>query len=276
LLALIVSACSTPLSAYAQKNNRARQQDERNENERVTKAEHSLSDTKKDLAAIQKELRDESSRLEKHLLKLQQAKKNLRKTREDTEDRLGAKLGIPEALAKVRKAGAELEAVASKIRERVHADPVWNQIKEESDSAKETRAALQLDDLEQNGSGNHKQLKDLLKSILRPQELENEAIAKDSIAMEASKQLAIHQEDLERLRKLLPEGEVDKDRKVIQALSEVANEEKEHKEIQLKVSKVKTEAIKIQNRFTEAQLNLQKAKAADAADSNRPGKSKGK
>ncbi len=264
-----------PLSAFAQTSNRARQQDERNENERVAKAEHSLSEAKKDLAAIQKELRAELARFEKSTQTLQQSKKRLRETREETEDRLGAKLGIPEALAKVRKAGAELEAIASKIRDRVHAAADWNQVKEDSEKAKEARNAL-LDDLEQNDSGVNNQLKELLKRILKPLELENEAIAKDPIAIEASKQLTLQQEGLEKLRKLLPEGEVDRDRKVIQALSEVAKEEKEHKAIQLKITKVKTEASKIQKRFAESQLNLQKAKAADAADSNRPGKSKGK
>ena len=264
-----------PISAFAQKSNRARQQDERNENERVARAEHSLSEAKKALTAIQKELRAESARLEHCSQTLQHAKKVLRETREDVEDRLGAKLGIPEALAKVRKAGAELEAIAKKIRDRVHAAADWNQVKEDSEKAKDARDSL-LDDMEQNDSENNNELKELLKRILRPQELENQAIAKDPAAIEASKQLAIQQEDLEKLRKLLPEGEVDKDRKVIHAMSEVAKEEKEHREIQLKISRVKAEVTKIQKRFAEAQSNLQKAKAADAADSNRPSKSKGK
>lgn len=262
-----------PQIVFAQKSNRSRQQDERNENERVAKAEHNLSEAKRELNTIQKELRSESSRYEKSTHMLAQLKKKLREARENAEDRLGAKLGIPEALAKVRTAGAELEAIATRIRDNVHAGPNWNQVKEDSEKAREAQAALQ-DDLEQVEAENNEKLKALQKRVLKPLEMENEAVAKDPSAIEASKKLGIQQAELEKLRKLLPEGEVEKDEKVVQALRGLAKQEKEHKEIQSTLGKTRVEATKLQKRFAEAQLSLQKAKAADAADTNRP-KSKG-
>ena len=106
--------------------------------------------------------------------------------------------------------------------------------------------------------------------------LEYEVIAKDSQANEATKQLSAQQSELEKKRKLLPTGEVEKDRKVVQAVAEIEKKEKEIVAIELKLGKAGSEANKIQSRFVEAQVNLQKAKAADAADSNRPKKKIGK
>ena len=46
--------------------------------------------------------------------------------------------------------------------------------------------------------------------------------------------------------------------------------------IESKLKKVRSDASKIQKRVGDAQLSLQKAKVADAADSNRPKKKNGK
>ena len=273
-LTLIVSVFAMPQVLFAQKSNRARQQDERNENERVAKAEHSLSEAKKEFTSIQKELQSVSSRFEKSTYLLVQLKNKLRDAREFAEDRLGAKLGIPAALAKVRKAGAELQEIVSRIRDDVHTAPNWSQVEDDSEKAREAQVAL-LDDFEKDDAERDKKLKELQKRVLKPREIENEAVAKDPDAIEASKKLGIQQAELEKLRKLLPEGEVDKDEKVVQALKELAKQEKEHKEIQSTLGKTRVEATKIQKRFADAQLSLQRAKAADAADANRP-KSKGK
>ena len=118
--------------------------------------------------------------------------------------------------------------------------------------------------------------KELGTVINKPLELENEAIARDPIATEAMKGLSTQYAELDKKRKLLPTGEVEKDRKVVQAISEIEKKEKEIVANESKLQKVKSDASKIQKRFSDAQLSLQKAKAADAADSNRPKKKNGK
>jgi len=257
-----------------QKGNNSKQ-DERRENERVTNAERALTDAKRDLSAIQKDLRSETGSLEKSALALRQLKKKAREVREEVEDRLGAKVGIPDALSKVRQAGVALEEISAKLREQLHTSPNWIQAKEAADRAKVAKAAL-LDDVEQVGNDHDDKLRPLQKLISKPMELENEFIARDSAASEATKRLSEQQAELDKKRKLLPIGEVEKDRKVIQALSDVTKKEKEIDAIEVKLKKMKAEAGKIQKRFADAQMNLQKAKAADAADPNRPGKKKGR
>lgn len=63
---------------------------------------------------------------------------------------------------------------------------------------------------------------------------------------------------------------------VVQALNAVTKMEKEIDVIERKLKEMRADAGKIQKRFADAQMNLQKAKAADAADPNRPGKKKGR
>ncbi len=260
--------------AFGQKGNNSRQ-DEKKENERVAKAERAVSEAKKDLAGIQKALRSEANRLEKLVDSLHDLRKQARQAHENAEDRLGAKIGIPDALAKVRGAGAAKEQCASKVRRDVHATSEWAEAKAAADQAKETRLAL-LEDLNQEDDGNNQQLNALLKQILKPMNMENEAIEKDASAIEAGKLLAQYQAELERLRKLLPSGQVEKEREVVQAMQAVNKKEKEVNEVELQFKKSKAEASKLQKRLVEAQVSLQRAKAADAADPNRPGKTKGK
>lgn len=260
--------------ALGQKGNNSKQ-DERRENERVANAERALADAKKDLSAIQKDLRSEAVSLEKSALALRQLRKKAREVREEVEDRLGAKVGIPVALSKVRQAGAALEEISAKLLEQLHTAPNWIQAKEAADRAKVAKAAV-LDDVEQVGNDHDDNLKPLQKLISMPMELENEFIAKDTAASQAMKHLSEQQAELEKMRKLLPIGEVEKDRKVVQALSDVTKKEKEIDEIEEKLRKMKAEAGQIQKRFADAQVKLQKAKAADAADSNRPGQKNGR
>jgi hypothetical protein len=259
---------------YGQNGNKERQ-DEKKENERVDKAERAVNETRKELVVVQKELRSQSTQLEKIVHSLGELRKRTREAREDAEDRLGAKIGIPAALSKVRVAGATLEQSAAKVRKEVHATNEWLLAKAAADQAKETRAAI-LEDanhIEDENNGPHDAL---LKLILKPLEIENAAIAKDPNSLEGEKHLAQQQSELNKLRKLLPSGQVDRDREVVQALQAVEKKEKELNEMESQFRKSKGEASKLQKRFVEAQLSLQRAKAADAADPNRPVKTKGK
>lgn len=259
--------------ALAQTSNKQKQ-DERKENERVARANLAVTDAKRDLVAVQKELKAEMESQTKAALTLQLLKKKLRETREEAEDRLGAKIGIPEALAKVRNAGASRELIASKIRDEIHKSTSWIQADQASQDAKKKKAAL-LDDVEELGKDNDQQLAQLAKWILLPIALEDEAIAKDSNAIDATKRLAEEQVELDKKRKLLPKGEVDRDKKVVQVLSEMDKQEKVLSDIESKLRKVKSEANKVQRRLADAAMNLQKAKAADAADPNRAKKNNG-
>ena len=256
--------------SFAQKGS-SQQQDERRENERVAKAERTLAEAKKELSAIQKELQSEMGSLERSKSALPQLKKKAREAREEAEVRLGSKLGIPEALKKVRQAGAALEEIADKLREQLHKTPTWIQAKDAADQAKKARELLH-DDIENVGNNIDDKLKVLSVVIVKPLELENEAIAKAPQAIEATKQLSAQQSELEKKRKLLPTGEVEQDRKVVQAVAEIEKKEKEIADIDTKLRKSRSEASKIQRRFVDAEVSLQKAKAADAADSNRPKK----
>ncbi len=264
----------TGTNLFGQNGNKAKQ-DEKKENERVDKAERAVNETKKDFAAVQQELRSQSVHLEKLTHSLGEFRKRAREAREDAEDRLGAKLGIPAALSKVRAAGAMLEQSTAKVRKEVHATNEWSLAKAAADQAKETRATMLADvnHLENENNGQHDAV---LKLILKPMELENEAIVKDPSAVEAEKLLSQQQTELNKLRKLLPIGQVDRDREVVQALQAVEKKEKELSESESQFRRSKGEASKIQKRLVEAQSSLQRAKAADAADPNRPGKAKGK
>ena len=251
-------------------NGNKERQDERKENERVDKAERAGNEARKELVGVQKELRSQSSQLEKLVHSLGELRKRTREAREDAEDRLGAKIGIPAALSKVRVAGATLEQTAAKVRKEVHATNEWLLAKAAADQAKETRAAM-LEDANSIAYENNGQHDALMKRILKPLEMDNAAIAKDPNSLEAEKQT-----ELDKLRKLLPSGQVDKDGAVVQALQAVEKKEKELSEMESQFRKSKGEASKIQKRVVEAQLSLQRARAADAADPNRPAKSKGK
>ena len=256
-------------------NGNKERQDERKENERVDKAERAVNATRKELGVVQKELRSQSSQLEKLVHSLGELRKRTREAREDAEERLGAKIGIPAALSKVRVAGATLEQSAAKVRKEVHATNEWMLAKAAADQAKEARAAMLEDanSIEYENNGQHDAL---MKLILKPLEMENAAIAKDPNTLEAENHLTQQQTELNKLRKLLPSGQVDKDRAVVQALQAVEKKEKELSEMESQFRKSKGEASKIQKRVVEAHLSLQRARAADAADPNRPAKSKGK
>ena len=271
-----IIVCTTLLttnsSAFAQKGN-SPNQDERKENERVDKAERSLAEVKKELSAILKEFRSERGSLERSISALPQLKKKAREAREEAEDRLGVKVGIPDALTKVRQARAAVEEIAVNVRDQLRKTAGWIQANEAGNYAKKARELL-LDYVEQ--TDNDAKLTELGSVINKPLELENEAVARDPIAMDATKRLTMMQAELEKKRKLLPIGEVEKDPKVLQAMNEIEKKEKGIVAIESKLSKVRSEASKIQKRFGDAQLSLQRAKAADAADSNRPIKKKGK
>jgi len=271
-----IIVCTTLLttngSAFEQKGN-SPNQDERKENERVDKAERSLAEVKKELSAIQKEFRSERGSLERSISALPQLKKKAREAREEAEDRLGVKVGIPDALTKVRQARAAVEEIAVIVRDQLHKSAGWIQANEAGNYAKKAREFL-LDDVEQ--TDNDAKLEELGSVINKPLELENEAVARDPIAMDATKRLTMMQAELEKKRKLLPIGAVEKDPKVLQAMNEIEKKEKAIVAIESKLSKVRSEASKIQKRFGDAQFSLQRAKAADAADSNRPIKKKGK
>ena len=211
--------------------------------------------------------------LERSISALPLLKKKARDAREEAEDRLGAKVGIPEALAKVRQARYALEEIAVNVREQLHKTPGWIQANEAGNQAKKEKERLR-EDGEQ--TDNDDTIKDLGTVINKPLELENEAIARDPIAMDATKRLSTQQVELEKKRKLLQIGEVEKDRKVVQTISEIEKKEKEIVAIESKLKKVRSDASKIQKRVGDAQLSLQKAKVADAADSNRPKKKNGK
>ncbi len=259
---------------WAQKGNNSKQ-DERNENERVAKANRAVADAKKDLASVNQELKSETASQVKANLTLQQLKKKLRESRENAEERLGAKVGIPDALSKVRQAGAALEQIADKVRDQVHTSPQWIQAEQLSEEAKKKKAALN-DDVELAVDEIEAFLAELSKQIRRPLDIEDEAIAKDKGAIEATKALAEQQKRLDDKRRLLPKGEVDRDPSVVQVLNEIERQEKNIASIESKVRKVKMEAIKIQKRYADAVLSLQRAKAADAADPNRTRKNNGK
>ncbi len=275
-LSVVFVSCLSTVGkvSLAQKANNPKQ-DERNENERVAKANRIVADAKKDLAQSLQELRTELASQGKAAISLQQLRKKLRETREDAEDRLGAKVGIPETLAKARQAGASLELIADKVRAQVHETSQWMQANQVSEEAKKKKAAI-AEDIEQSGNDADLLLAELAKQIRKPLDLENEAIAKDASAIEAIKQLAKQQSDLDEKRKLLPKGEVDRDPKVVQVLKELERQEKSVAEIELKIRKSKWEASKIQKRYADAVSSLQKAKAADAADPNRVKRNNGK
>ena len=94
LIVVFASIVTTERISLAQKGS-SPQQDERRENERVAKAERTLASVRKELSAIQKELQSERGSLKKAKSALRQLKKNAREAREEAENRLGAKLGIP-------------------------------------------------------------------------------------------------------------------------------------------------------------------------------------
>ena len=260
--------------AVAQKGDNPRR-DEQRENERVGKAERLISDAKKDLSSIQNEIRQVMGGLEKAANELRVLRGKLREARDDVEDRLGAEIGIPEALAKVRKAGRELEEISVALRSQIHETTEWKTTQESSQRARERRSTL-LNSLEETGKDNDEKLKTLAGLISKPVELENLAITADAKGTRAKHRLDEVQLELERKRKLLPKGVVERDMKVIQLQSETDKAEKKLSELESSLRKKQIDAARIQKRFAEAQVELRKARLADAADSNKPLKGTGK
>ncbi|MEQ1825473.1 MAG: hypothetical protein ABL921_05980 [Pirellula sp.] len=251
---------------FAQKNANAR--DEQRENQRVAEAERSLANVRKELSSIQKELQKDLNQLERQEAALIQLRKNVRQVREDVEDRLGDKLGIPEALKKVKAARTELDKATADVIASLGTQPEWKLAKSNADAAKAEKKKL-LEDVEVEDDQREQKLRQLQEPITRLQAIEQDAIAKDSAATKATSSLKSALTELEELRKKLPKDKIESDPKVRQLEEEIDKKEKEINSTKVKIVKHRADASKAQRKLVQSQNNLRNAKAADAADSNR-------
>jgi hypothetical protein len=251
---------------FAQKN--ANAQDERRENQRVASVERALGEVKQELAAMQKRLRQELSQLEREEAALVQLRRNGRVAREDAEDRLGEKIGIPQSLKKVRDARAELDKVTAKVIDSLATNPDWKKAKEKADQARTLKKTLQ-EDVELDEDEREQKLSELQLSISQLEELERAAVSKDPLANKANETLNASSAALQQLRKTLPKDKIDADPKVQQIEKEIDKQEKQVAHSKSSILKSRMEAAKLQRKFVQAQTNLRNARAADASDSNK-------
>lgn len=252
--------------AWAQKG--ANSRDERRENQRVAAAEKTLSEVKKELASIQNDLKREMGHLEKGEASLIQLRKAVRQAKEDAEDRLGDKLGIPKALQAVRSARETLDKASANVIASLANDASWKEAKPLADAARQIKKTLN-EDVELDDEERELKLREANAQIAKLDAIEQEAIAKDPAAIKAKEGMLASQNELDTLRKKLPKDKIESDPKVVQLNRDIEKKEKELNNFKNAIAKLRMEASKTQRRFSQATMSLRNAKAADAADSNR-------
>jgi hypothetical protein len=259
--------------ALAQRNNRERL-DEQRENQRVAQAEKALQQAKKELGESQKALQAQVKEAVASSQLVILAKKRQREAEENAEDRLGESLGIGQAAQAVKSARKQLEQVSKPILDQLHASPTWKEAQSAAEKAKITQQDL-LADTELDDAQRNRQLKSLVEVLEKPADLDRQAILADSEGKKLSEQVDTLQAKLDKIRKSISPDKVSADKEVVQAKQGLAKAEEHERSMGKEVGKLRSLALKAQKEVALATQSLAKARAADAADPNRP-KPKGK
>lgn len=261
-LCLVVTA-----PAWAQKNNR-NQQDEKRENQRVANAQKEVRSQQGELNEAEQKLRSamrSSNGLEATVAK---AREHLRETRERVADQMAKSMGIEAALARVKDTKAELAKYAKPIVDELHKSEVWRSAKKAADDAKASVEKLR-EDLQLSAEDRQAKLDDLTKLMLRPSELDKQAVLDTSEGKRLDERVRDALAGVEKIRRAIPDEKVAADPAVVEAEKAIDKVEAEVKKHLQSVVAERGRVQKAQQQLLQSRQKLQQAQAADARDRNR-------
>ena len=250
--------------------------DEQRENERVKNAEKEVNEAKRDFAEIQKKLKEKLRSIDAREDSLSKTLRSYREAEDDAEQEIGASIGIPSALAKVKENRKKLDDASKPVLEQLHATPQWKELLQEVEIAKQKKEELnenaELDEAQRDAK-----MLELNRILTKPSEAETKAIQLSPDCIPLQSALSKSVDELESLRKKISREKVQSHPKVVQATKRVEEAKKELATHRRDLVTIRNNVSKAMGKVTTAQSELTKARIADAKDPNngKP-KSKGK
>jgi chromosome segregation ATPase len=250
--------------------------DEQRENERVKNAEKEVNEAKRDFAEIQKKLKEKLRSIDAREDSLSKTLRSYREAEDDAEQEIGASIGIPSALAKVKENRKKLDDASKPVLEQLHATPQWKALLQEVEIAKQKKEELnenaELDEAQRDAK-----MLELNRILTKPSEAETKAIQLSPDCIPLQSALSKSVDELESLRKKISREKVQSHPKVVQATKRVEEAKKELATHRRDLVTIRNNVSKAVGKVTTAQSELTKARVADAKDPNngKP-KSKGK
>lgn len=253
-------------SGYGQSKAQDRK-DEQRENERVKKAEREVSETKRELAEIQKKLKDKLRSVDAREDGLSKLLRAYRDAEDDAEQEIGASIGIPSALAKVKESRKKLDESSVPVLAELHATPQWKTLLQEVEIAKQKKQELN-EDAELEDSERDAKLSEIDRLIRKPSEVETNAIQQSPICKPLQAALSKTVDELNSLRKKISTDKVQSHPKVLQASKRVEEAKKELASQRKELATIRGNVSKGMKQLASAQAELNKARVADAKDAN--------
>ena len=250
--------------------------DEQRENERVKNAEKEVNEAKRDFVEIQKKLKEKLRSIDAREDSLSKTLRSYREAEDDAEQEIGASIGIPSALAKVKENRKKLDDASKPVLEQLHATPQWKELLQEVEIAKQKKEELnenaELDEAQRDAK-----MLELNRILTKPSEAETKAIQLSPDCIPLQSALSKSVDELESLRKKISREKVQSHPKVVQATKRVEEAKKELATHRRDLVTIRNNVSKAVGKVTTAQSELTKARVADAKDPNngKP-KSKGK
>lgn len=264
LLCLVWPAVSQAQRAKGSAN----QRDEKRENERVRKAQREFDQARQSLNLHQADLRTAIKKLDQSEDVLAQAKRALREAEKSAELEIGQTLGLPAAYADLQQSQAKLAELSRPVLDKMHSTDQWKTLESQVAQAKLERDELK-ENLELEEAERLSRLKELSTIILRPYELEETTIAGDPDCLAAKKEVEDRSAKLAELRKKITANKVKWHPQVVKVQKELDKAEDSLDKTEKNLIGERNKATKAQRAYQQAQIELARAKQADAADTNK-------
>ncbi|MFN9417594.1 MAG: hypothetical protein ACK578_08895 [Pirellula sp.] len=265
-VAFLVSMTLLTPSGYGQSKAQDRK-DEQRENERVKKAEKEVNEAKRELTEIQKKLKEKLRSVvtrEDGLSKLLRA---YRDAEDEAEQEIGASIGIPNALVKVKDSRKKLDDASVPVLAELHASPQWKKLLQEVEAAKQKKEELN-ENVELEDSERDAKLSGIDRLLRKPSELESNAIQQSTVCKPLQATLSKTVDELDGLRKKISKDKVQSHPKVAQVSKRVEEAKKELAFQRKELGKIRENVARAMKQLANAQAELSKARVADAKDPN--------
>jgi chromosome segregation ATPase len=253
-------------SVYGQSKAQDRK-DEQRENERVKKAEKEVSEAKRELSEIEKKLKEKLRSVDAREDGLSKLLRAYRDAVDDAEQEIGASIGIPSALAKVKESRKKLDEASVPVLAELHATPQWKKLLQEVESAKQKKQELH-ENAEIEDSERDAKLSEIDRLLRKPSEVESNAIQQSPVCKPLQATLSKMVDELDILRKKISTEKVQSQPKVMQASKKVEEAKKELAAQLKELVTIRGNVAKGRKQLAIAQMELSKARAADAKDAN--------
>ncbi len=265
--AFFVSTTRFVPSGYGQSKAQDRK-DEQRENERVKKAEKDVNEAKRELTDIQKKLKEKLRSVDAREDGLGKLLRAYRDTVDDAEQEIGASIGIPGALAKVKESRKKLDEASLPVLAVLHATPQWKSLLQDVEAAKQKKQELN-ENAELEDSERDAKLSEIDRLLRKPSEVESNAIQQSPVCKPLQVTLSKTVDELDSLRKKISTDKVLSHPKVAQASKRVEEAKKELASQRKEFATIRGRVAKGIKQLTIAQTELTNARVADAKDPNK-------